>query len=128
MQNLTGSAWAPHTDERVILGIDTGLTLDYVLGGMKGLFFHGEADDYKVLDDIMVRRPKAIAIIDAGGDLIGSRKFYEKWKGRVYLCYLGGDRKTNELVEFKEGDEHGAVLADRNRLIQLVVGEFSILS
>lgn len=124
LQNLTGSAWAPHTDERVILGIDTGLKLDYVLGGMKGLFFHGEADDYKVLDDIMVRWPKAIAIIDAGGDLIGSRKFYEKWKGRVYLCYLGGDRKTNELVEYKEGDEHGAVHADRNRMIQLVVDEF----
>ena len=99
LQNLTGNAWAPTTDERVIMGIDTGLKLDYVLGNQKGLFFHGEANDYTALDAVMTRWPRAIAIIDAGGDLIGSRKFYERWSGRVFLCYLGGDRKTNELMK-----------------------------
>lgn len=124
LQNLTGKTWAPTSDERVILGIDTGLRLDYVLGGKNGLFFQGDCNDYTPLDDIMTRWPKAIAIIDAGGDLIGSRKFYEKWQGRVWLCYLGGDRKTNELMKWGKGDEHGAVQVDRNRMIQLVVDEF----
>lgn len=124
MQNLTGALWAPGPDERVIVGIDTGLRLDYVMGGKDGLFFQGDCNDYDELDGIMKRWPKAIAVIDQGGDLIGSRKFYERWTGRVFLCSLAGDRKTKELVKWGKGDEHGAVTADRNRMIQLVVDEF----
>ncbi len=124
LRNLTGTQWAPDRNERIVLGIDTGLKLDYVLGGKQGLFFAGEAKDYDELDRIMERWPKCIAMIDAGGDLIGSRKFYERWPGRVFLVYLSGDRKTNELVTWKRGDEHGAVIADRNRMIQLTVDEF----
>jgi hypothetical protein len=123
-QNLTGSPYAPNEDERIVIGIDTGLKLDYVMGDKRGLFFQGETEDYKKLDSLMERWKKAIAIIDAGGDLIGSRAFAEKWPGRVFLCYLGGDRKTNELVKWGDKDEHGAVQADRNRMIQLVVDEF----
>jgi DNA-directed RNA polymerase subunit RPC12/RpoP len=123
-QNLTGKLYAPTREERVIIGIDTGLRLDYVMGNKNGLFYHGDCDDYKELDNLMKRWPKAIAIIDQGGDLIGSRKFYERWPGRVFLCLLAGDRKTKELVKWGRGDEHGAVTADRNRMIQLVVDEF----
>lgn len=123
-QNLTGKAWAPTEEDRVVIGIDTGLRLDYVLGNKDGLFMHGDCEDYGTIDGYMKRWQKAIAIIDAGGDLIGSRKFAARWPGRVFLCYLGGDRKTNELVKWGGKDEHGAVTADRNRLIQLVVDEF----
>jgi len=73
----------------------------------------------------MQRWPKAIAIIDQGGDLIGCRKFAARWPGRVYLCLFSEDRKTKELVRWGKGDEQGAVTADRNRMIQLVVDEFS---
>lgn len=123
-QNLTNQLWNPPDTERVVIGIDTGLRLDYVIGNHEGLFFHDDCKDYDVLDKLMERWPKAIAVIDQGGDLIGSRKFYERWPGRVYLCMLAGDRKTKELVSWKKGDEHGAVTADRNRMIQLVVDEF----
>lgn len=123
-KNLTGSSHAPTSDERVVMGIDTGLRLDYVLGDKRGLFYHGDCDDYGELDTLMEKYPKMIAIIDQGGDLIGSRKFYERWPGRVYLCMLAGDRKTKELVKWSKKDEHGAVTADRNRMIQLVVDEF----
>lgn len=123
-QNLTGKLWAPDRTDRVVIGIDTGLRLDYVIGNKYGLFFQGDCDDYGELDDIMKRWPKAIAVIDAGGDLIGSRAFAQRWVGRVYICYLGGDRKTNELMKWGEKDEHGAVQVDRNRIIQLVVDEF----
>lgn len=123
-QNLTGVAWAPSADDRVVLGIDTGLRLDYVLGNKAGLFFQGDCTDYAPLDDIMRRWPKCIAVMDGGGDLIGSRAFAERWPGRVFLCYLVGDRNTNELVKWGKGDEHGAVSADRNRMVQLTVDEF----
>ena len=94
------------------------------MGHKNGLFFHGDCNDYKVLDELMERWKKAIAVIDAGGDLIGSRAFAERWAGRVYLCYLVGDRNQNELMTWGKGDEHGAVKVDRNRAIQLVVDEF----
>jgi len=123
-QNLTGHAYAPSKDKRVIIGIDTGLRLDYVIGDATGLFYHGDCSDYDELDALMKRWPKAIAVVDQGGDLIGSRKFYERWIGRVYLCALTGDRTTKELVRWSKGDEHGAVTCDRNRMIQLVVDEF----
>ena len=123
-QNLTGEAYAPDTDERVIMGVDTGLRLDYVLGNDKGLFFHGDTDKYGELDALMERFKKMICVIDAGGDLIGSRAFAEKWVGRVFLCYLVGDRNQNELMTWGKGDEHGAVRTDRNRIMQLVVDEF----
>lgn len=124
LQNLTGKPYAPTKEERVVIGIDTGNKLDYVCGTSGGLFFHGEADDYGPLDELMKRWPRAIGIIDAGGDLIGAQKFAARWPGRVFKCFLGGDRKTNELVKWGSGDEHGAVTADRNRIIQLIVGEF----
>lgn len=124
IQNLTGIAWAANKDERVVIGADTGLKIDYVIGSKNGLFYQGECSDYAELDKHMERWPKAIAIVDQGGDLIGSRKFYEKWPGRVFLCALTGDRQTKELVKWGTGDEHGAVSVDRNRIIQLVIDEF----
>lgn len=124
LQNLTGQSYAPGEDERVVMGVDTGLKLDYVLGNRKGLFFYGDAKDYDELDILMKRWPRMICVIDQGGDLIGARKFHAKWVGRVFLCMLSGDRKTKELAKWGKGDEQGAVTADRNRCIQLCVDEF----
>ena len=123
-QNLTGKTWAPTADQRVIIGIDTGLKLDYVLGGKYGIFYYGDTDQWRDMDDLMRRWPKAIAIVDQGGDILGTRAFRERWPGRVFLCMLGGDRKTKELVKWGTKDEHGACVADRNRMIQLTIDEF----
>jgi len=124
-QNLTHEIIAAGEDDRVIIGIDTGLKLDYVMGGQQGLFFHGEAKDYDELDTHMRRWPKAIAIIDAGGDLIGSRKFKERWLGRVFLAYFRqSDKKGEELFTWGKGDEYMTVAVDRERGIQLAVDYF----
>ena len=123
-QNLTNKPYAPNASDRVVIGIDTGLKLDYVVGDQYGLFFHGDCETYKPLDNLMARWSKAVAVIDAGGDLIGSRAFAERWPGRVFLCYFAGDKKTNELFNWGKGDEHSSVRVDRNRGIQLVVDEF----
>lgn len=124
LQNLTNERYAPDNDERIVIGIDTGLRLDYVMGDRTGLFYHGDTDNYDDLNVLMKRYEKAIAIIDQGGDLVGSREFAERFPGRVFLCSLVGDRKGDELVKWGSGDEERAVSADRNRLIQLVIGEF----
>ena len=125
LQNLTGVQDAALKDERVVIGIDTGAKIDYVLGNSRlGLFFHGDATDYKPLDALMERYPKAIAVIDAGGDFIGAQQFYEKWKGRVFKAYAGADRKTNELVRWGVKEEQYTVTYDLNRMWQLCVDEF----
>jgi len=122
MANLTTEVLTPDIKERVVMGVDTGLKLDYVLGA-NGLFYQGEATDYDELDNHMKRWPKMIAVVDAGGDLIGSRKFQSRWKGRVFLCYTGGDQKGTDEPKWND-DEH-IVVADRNKMIQLVVDEFT---
>ena len=126
MQNLTGDEIiTPEDNERVIIGVDTGKKLHYVVGGEKGLFFYDEAKNYEEIEHLLERWKRSIAIIDQGGDLIGSRALREKYPGRVFLCTFGTDRKTKELVRWGKNDEDGAVLADRNRSIQLVVDEFT---
>lgn len=122
-RNLTTDIITPTDKERIVIGIDTGLKLDYVMGSQRGLFYHGETKDYTELDAHMRRWPKAIAIIDSGGDLIGSRQFKEKWPNRVFLGLLGGAKKNSD--ESSWNDNEKMVSIDRNKMIQLVVDEFS---
>ena len=125
MRNLTEEQITPKANERVVIGIDTGKRIHYVCGTAKGLFHYGECSNYDEIDELMLRWKKAIIVIDQGGDLIGSRQLRERYVGRVFLCTYGEDRKTMELVRWGANDEDGAVVADRNRMIQLVVSEFS---
>lgn len=133
MRNLTDEIITPLNNERIVIGIDTGKHLHYVLGSKYGLFYYDVAipsidndhDPYNEIYALMDRWPRAVAIVDQGGDLIGSRKLREKYPGRVYLCSFGSDRKTLELVRWGTKRETGNVIADRNRMIQLVVDEFT---
>ena len=45
--------------------------------------------------------------------------------GRVFLCHFTKDRKTMQLIRWGKDQEFGNVLADRNRMIQIVVDEFN---
>jgi Phage terminase large subunit (GpA) len=136
MQNLTDEIITPDRNERVVIGLDTGSQLHYVCGTEKGLFLYGETaavhgieyhtqgPDYSEIEAFMKRWPRAIVIVDQGGDLIGSRKLREKYPGRVFLCtYTGND--TSDNPKWGAKDEYGTVSAGRNKFIQLVVDEFS---
>lgn len=123
LNNLTSDVITPDSKDRAVMGVDTGLRLDYVMGSEKGLFYQGDAKDYDELDAHMKRWPRMIAVVDAGGDLIGSRKFKERWPGRVFLCVTGGDKKNTDEPVWN--DDERMVVADRNKIIQLVVDEFT---
>lgn len=125
IQNLTDENIYPEPDERIVIGVDTGKELHYTVGGKQGLIYYGTAKDYDEIEGMLKRWSRAIAVIDQGGDLIGSRKLREQYPGRVFLCLYGTDRKTKELVRWGKNDEDGAVTADRNRMIQMTVDEFS---
>lgn len=122
-QNLTNEQNVPDKTERVVLGIDTGKKLDFVLGNKRlGIFHHGDSEGYGTLNGFMERWPLCIAVIDAGGDFIGAQEFFERWPNRVFKAYAGEDRKDNQL--FRWDDEDRKVLYDLNRTWQLVVDEF----
>jgi hypothetical protein len=125
IQNLTTDNLYPDRNERVVIGVDTGKQIHYVVGGEKGLFYYDVAKDYDEVERLLNRWPRSIVVVDQGGDLIGSRKLRESYPGRVFLCSYGEDRKTEQLVRWGAKDEAGAVVADRNRTIQLVVDEFT---
>jgi hypothetical protein len=121
IQNLT-DATNPQ-DSRPIIGVDTGMGINYVVANKYGTFFYDKVEDYEPIRKLMTRWPKAICIIDGNGDYIGPKKLREEFRGRVFLCFFGRDRKNDELIRWKD-DDH-TVIADRNKMIQLVVDEFS---
>jgi hypothetical protein len=110
-------------DARPIIGVDTGETIWYTIGNKYGIYFYGQCQDYSELEKLMIRYPKAIMVIDQGGDIIGPRKLREKYQGRVFLCYFTGPRNNDQLVKWDDAD--GSVTVDRDRMIQLVVDEFT---
>lgn len=111
--------------ERVVIGVDTGKELHFVCGNREGIFYYGAAKDYGEIEALMKRWPRSIVVMDEGGDIIGSRKMREMYPGRVFLCHFSVDRKTLQLIRWGERDEDGHVLADRNRMVQLVVDELT---
>lgn len=110
-------------DSRPIIGVDTGIDIRYTVGNKYGLFYFGECKDYSELEKLLNRWPNAIMVIDQGGDIIGPRKLRERYPHRVFLCFFRQDRKNDKLITWDTED--GTVVADRNKLIQLVVDEFT---
>lgn len=109
-------------DTRPIIGIDTGVGINYVVGNSHGTFFYDKCDSYEPIRALMLRWKNAVIVMDGLGDIIGPRKLREEFPNRVFLCYFGSDRKNDELIRWKDDD--GTVIADRNKMIQLVVDEF----
>ena len=121
VQNLTSDV--NPMDARVVIGVDTGVAINYVCANRYGTFFYDKCSDYAPIRNLLLRWPNAVAVIDQGGDIIGPRKLREEFPNRVFLCFFRADRKNDELVTWN--DEDGTVTCDRNRMIQLVVDEFA---
>lgn len=110
---------------RIVIGVDTGTTIWYVVGDKQGIFHYGSAKGYEEIEGFLERWPNSVAVFDQGGDLIAPRKLQEKYGGRIFLCHYRSDRKTQQLITWGKDQEAGNVVVDRNRMIQLVVDEFA---
>lgn len=112
-------------NERLVIGVDTGVKIWYVVGNKKrGLFHWAVSDNYDGIEKILKNNEKAIAVFDQGGDLVLPRMLRKKYPGRVFLCHYAADRKTLQRVRWGTKHEAGNVIVDRNRMIQHVVDEF----
>lgn len=115
----------PKDAGRIVIGVDTGTTTWWVAGNKAGLLDYGSCKGYDDIERMLKRFPRSVAVFDAGGDLMAPRELQERYRGRIFLCSFSADRKTQQLIRWGEGAETGHVLADRNRMFQLVVDEFS---
>ncbi len=120
LQNLSSSVNSQ--EGRVIIGVDTGVDINVVCGNKEGLFYYDKFSDYAPLEALLRRWPNSVMVIDQGGDIIGPRKLREKYPNRVFLCYFREDRKNEQMIQW---NDDGSVVADRNKMIQLVVDEFT---
>lgn len=111
-------------DDPIVIGVDTGLPIYYVVMNKQGIFYHGSCETMGGIQDLMKRFPKAIVVCDQGGDLTAPRELQQKYPSRFFLCWFRQDRKTMRLVEWGKGKESGKVIADRNRCIDLMMDEF----
>jgi len=121
-RNVTESI---NSQERVVIGCDSGLTKHYVLGNKEGIFYYGKTDTWETIEGFLRKYPRSIAVIDALPDLTEPRKLREKYPGRVFLCHYAQDRKTMQIIRWGSNDEFGNVVVDRNRMIQIVIDEFA---
>jgi hypothetical protein len=117
-------------EDRIIIGVDTGLPIHIVCANKQGFFYYAKLSDpttgkdpYLELEKLMMRWPNSIVVADQGGDLIGIRKLQAKYPGRVFLVWYRADRKTQEIIKWGEGSEYGQAIVDRNRAIQLFIDE-----
>lgn len=110
---------------RTVIGVDTGLGIHLVAGNQNGLFYYHSSKNYDEFERLMAMFPDAVAVFDAQGDLQKPRELAEKYQGRIFFCYYREDRKTKQLITWGKAREEGSVVADRNKLIQLIVDEFT---
>lgn len=113
-------------EDRIIIGVDTGLPIHIVMANAQGFFYYDTLpalQPYLKFEEYLKRWPKCIIVADQGGDLIGIRDLQAKYPGRVFLVWYRRDRKTLELIKWGENEEYGNIVADRNRMIQLVIDE-----
>ncbi len=114
-----------NSQERVVIGCDSGLKKHYVLGNKDGIFFAGIAQDWSEIDSFLKKYERSIAVIDALPDLTEPRRLREKYPGRVFLCHYARDRKTMQIVRWGKAEELGNVTVDRNRGLQMVIDDFA---
>ncbi len=110
-------------DDTMIIGVDTGVGINYCLGNKYGLFHYDKVSNYEPLRKLMRDNPTAVMVIDQGGDIVHPRELREEFPNRVYLCFFRADQKNDKLVTWN--DDEGTVVADRNKLVQLVVDELA---
>lgn len=113
---------------RIIIGVDPGLPIHYVLMNKEGIFYYGtcktpdKGDPYDDIRFLLRQYPKSTVVSDQGGDLNPMRVLQQEFPGRVFLAFYRKNRKTNDLVTWGEGKDYGIVTIDRNHYIQLIIG------
>lgn len=104
-----------------VMGVDTGLTMHYVIGNKQGIFKIGNTKDWDEIEFLM-KKYNTMNVFDALGDLTKPRQLRDKYRGKVWLCYFKRDKDRPEGIKW-DSDEM-AVYIDRSKGIQRVIDDF----
>jgi len=114
-----------NSQERVVIGCDSGLKKHFVLGNKDGIFYAGITPTWDTIRGYLRQYERSVAVIDALPDLTEPRKLREEFPGRVFLCHYARDRKTFQLIRWGKNEEAGNVTVDRNRTMQMLIDDFA---
>lgn len=110
-----------YQEDRVIIGVDTGLPYYYVLMNKDGVFNFGTCDGKDHIERLLKNWPRSIVVSDAQGDLTPMRELQQKYSGRIFLGYLRKIQNSQVMISWGEKEKWGEVLIDRNRMLSLMV-------
>lgn len=111
----------------VIIGLSTASPAHYIVGNKQGVFFNrkndGKSDPYKEIGMLLKRWDDSYVVADQVGDSLGLKQLQADYPGRVFVCFLKNDPKSQELIQWGEDAKFGEVTASKNGMIQQVVDE-----
>lgn len=110
--------------DNLILGVDNGVTKDWVLGNQSGIIGYGSTESWEDIED-MIRRYNCITVIDANPYPNIPKQLAENYPGQVFIHYYKQDTKNLGITQWGEGDKRGVVYSDRTKLLDLVAGEIN---
>jgi transcription elongation factor Elf1 len=114
-----------NSQERVVIGCDSGLIKHFVCGNREGIFYYGKTETWDDIASLLKKFDRSICVIDHLPDLTGPRKLQEQFPGRVFLCHYVRDRTGAQYVTWGTNKDSGTVKVDRNRMIQSNIDEFA---
>jgi len=119
-QNCLGTAIKQ--EGRVVIGVDSGITKHYTIGNVNGIFRYGKTTVFSEIENLLLKYPNSIMVIDALPDITAVIDLVEKYRGRVYRCWYSGT-DGRELIKWD--NKTGNVHVDRSAMFQVLVDELN---
>ena len=125
---------SPDYKDKIIVGVDVGEKLSYVVGNNNGLLGYGVMETYEADDalgsklteslEYYLKNFDSIMVINQRRDIVNSELLRSKYPSRVFFCrYVSGGTMTDPF-RWGKGDDYRIVFTDRNAAIRLILGEF----
>ena len=112
-----------NTKERVVMGVDVGLTKHFVLMNQKGVFKVGTTDSWEDIEKLIKIYDVECCVIDAMPDQTEPRRLRDMFPGKVYLCWFKKEVKKADYIQWD--DKTRSVYADRTTVLDEVINRFA---
>ena len=106
----------------VVMGIDNGIVKTVVIGNVHGIFKVYETESWEEIEADFVRY-QATAVCDLNPYPNTPRKLAQKYSGRFFTCTFNEDQRGLGVIQWGKKDKRGTVLADRTKIVDMVVSE-----
>lgn len=111
----------------IVIGLSTANPAKYVIGNKQGLFFNKsstyQSDPYTEISGLISTFGKCYVFADQVGDTLGLRTLQTKHSGKVFICWLKTDPKSQTISDVRKGEEFSQVDIAQSATIQILVDE-----